>query len=303
MCFILRCEFSENSSGQRGGGVYWITTLAMLTIEDSRFSDNSSSLGGGAYINAGQAAAIQGCTFEGNTAIEGGALRFSGVAGTPPLNVLESTFVANGAQLGGGLQLVLPAEIANTVIAFGTQGEAIGCAGTGVGVMSCTDIHGNVGGNWTGCIADQLGINGNFSLDPRFCNVAGRDYTLAQTSPCTAANAPAGCGLIGAHPVACATPIGIADAGSPAVTPQLRVTPNPVRGSGVIEWSGGGRQAELRLYDVAGRLVAQRAEAGAVGRMPWSTLVGSGGVASGVYFLEVGTEHPASTRVRLVVIR
>ena len=120
----------------------------------------------------------------------------------------------------------------------------------------------------------------------------------------TAANAPAGCGLIGAYPVGCATPIGIADAGAPTVTPILRVTPNPMRGAGMIEWTGvGGRETELRLYDVAGRLVAQRAEAGALGRMPWSSLVGSGGVASGVYFLEIGAEHSADTRVRLVVIR
>ena len=170
--------------------------------------------------------------------------------------------------------------------------------------MSCTDIFGNAGGNWTSCIADQLGINGNFSLNPQFCNAGGRDYRLAQGSPCTAANAPAGCGLIGAFPIGCANPIGIVDAGAPAVTPILKVTPNPIRAAGMIEWSGvGGRETELRLYDVAGRIVARRVEAGTSGDLSWSTLVGTGSVPSGVYFLEVGEGRGVGRRVRLVVIR
>ena len=104
--------------------------------------------------------------------------------------------------------------------------------------------------------------------------------------------------------MACATPIGIADAGTPPVAPILRVTPNPMRGVGLIEWSGvGGRKTELRLYDVAGRIVAQRVESGAGGELPWTTLVGSGGVPSGVYFLEIGDGRVVHARVRLVVIR
>jgi hypothetical protein len=210
---------------------------------------------------------------------------------------------------------MIPVVIENTIIAFGAQGEGVACSGDGIGVMSCTDIFGNAGGDWTTCIADQAGINGNFSLDPRFCNFVGRDYTLAQTSPCTAANAPAGCGLIGAHPVGCAAPIGIADAGAPSVAPVLRVTPNPVRGSGTIEWSGmdvgaaGGRAAELRLYDVGGRLVARHPASGETGagaaaeRLPWSALVGSKEVPSGVYFLRIGEDRRTAATVRLVVIR
>jgi hypothetical protein len=301
-CTIIRCEFSGNSA-PRGGGMSW-PTLPLFVMEDSRFSDNNATQGGGMYASVQTPSSVTGCTFEGNTAAMGGAVYLQGTAVVPLVSFSGSTFVDNDATTAGGMYVTIPVQVENTIIAFGTQGEAVACAGNGVAVMSCSDIYGNAGGNWTGCISDQVGINGNFALDPRFCNVGGRDFRLAQTSPCTAANAPAGCGLIGAYPIGCATPIGIADAGAPAVTPILRVTPNPMRGAGMIEWTGvGGRETELRLYDVAGRIVARRVERGAGGGLPWSTLVGAGGMPSGVYFLEVGEGRAVDARVRLVVVR
>ena len=124
--------------------------------------------------------------------------------------------------------------------------------------LSCTNIFGNTGGNWTACIVDQLGINGNFSADPRFCAPLAGDYTLAADSPCTPAHSPAGCGTIGSQPVGCATPIGIADALAPATAPRLRVMPNPLKSAGVVEWMGhAGNVLGLSLYDVAGRLVVR----------------------------------------------
>ena len=301
---VSGCEFSGNSADLRGGGLYW-TTGTTFAIQDSRFSHNfAASQGGGMWVFFGSPSSVTGCTFEGNTASVAGAVSIGGPAAAPLVTFSSSTLVGNGASVGGGIFVSIPVEITNTIIAFGTQGEALTCAGSGIGAMSCTDIFGNTGGNWTGCIADQLGINGNFSLNPLFCNFVGGDYTLAQASPCSPAHSPAGCGLIGAYPVGCATPIGIADAGAPAVAPVLRVTPNPMRGSGMIEWSGvGGRETELRLYDVAGRIVARRSETGAGGELPWSALVGTRDVASGVYFLEVGEGRTVGARVRLVVIR
>jgi hypothetical protein len=52
-------------------------------------------------------------------------------------------------------------------------------------------------------MADPTGTNGNFSLDPMFCSLFTLDVRLASTSPCTAANSPAGCGLVGALDVGC----------------------------------------------------------------------------------------------------
>jgi hypothetical protein len=65
--------------------------------------------------------------------------------------------------------------------------------------MACNDLH---GGSAPAVIADQVGLQGNFSADPLFCDAPGGDYRLHANSPC----APAGneCGvLIGALPVGC----------------------------------------------------------------------------------------------------
>ena len=70
-------------------------------------------------------------------------------------------------------------------------------------VLECCDIFGNAGGDWTGCIADQLGVNGNISEDPLFCDPEANDFTIAENSPCAPGNSPAGCDLIGALPVGC----------------------------------------------------------------------------------------------------
>jgi hypothetical protein len=82
-------------------------------------------------------------------------------------------------------------------------GEALFCGDVASDpALTCCDVYGNAGGDWVGCIADQYGINGNFSEDPLFCDMSGGDLTLCANSPCL----PTGnsCGvLIGAHDQGC----------------------------------------------------------------------------------------------------
>ena len=70
---------------------------------------------------------------------------------------------------------------------------------------SCTDIHGNAGGDWIGPIASYNGTNGNFSLCPSFCNADFGDFHLCDGSPCLPGNHPTGrnCGVIGAWDAGC----------------------------------------------------------------------------------------------------
>jgi hypothetical protein len=67
-------------------------------------------------------------------------------------------------------------------------------------------MYGNVldGENqdWSGCIADQYGLNGNISLDPLFCDPTIGDYSLFNFSPCAPANNSCG-QLMGAFDVGC----------------------------------------------------------------------------------------------------
>ncbi len=79
-------------------------------------------------------------------------------------------------------------------IAFANTGsEAIYCDG-GAFSVTCSNVFGNPAGDWTGCIAGQLGVNGNISVDPMLCDAAGGDFHLSSLSPCLYAE----CGVMGA---------------------------------------------------------------------------------------------------------
>jgi predicted outer membrane repeat protein len=325
---ITSCTFTGNRATTTGGGV----AANVVEIHDSEFTDNSATSMGGAII-AGASPAIAGCTFTHNSASSGGALSLwtgsfslSGCtfaensalfgaglfADDATVAATECTFARNAGSFGAGFAFTdsSTAAVSNTIVALSTSGEAIYCENdASIPVLSCTDLFANPGGDWTACIADQLGINGCFSADPLFCHWLAGDYTLAEGSPCAPAHSPAGCGLIGAHPVGCQAPIGMADAGAPARAPRLLVNPNPVHGAAMVEWTGAGdsRALALRVFDAAGRLKAHRAlrELSPAGRVPWRDVVGPEGLPAGVYFLEMsGTRTPGvMSRTRIVVLR
>ncbi len=70
--------------------------------------------------------------------------------------------------------------------------------------IACTDVFANTGGDWD-AIPGYLGIDGNFSADPLFCDPASDDYHLQNISPCALGRHPDGadCGLIGALGIGC----------------------------------------------------------------------------------------------------
>jgi hypothetical protein len=125
---------------------------------------------------------VTNCTFYGNVAYEDGGGMYSDMDATP---LFERSVIANSP--GGG---ALRCEVE---FIFGPT-------------LRCCNLYGNVGGDWTGYIADQLGLDGNFSADPRFCDTAGGDLALEECSPCLPGNHPDGydCGgVIGAFGSGC----------------------------------------------------------------------------------------------------
>ena len=92
--------------------------------------------------------------------------------------------------------------IENSIIAYNNAGAAIKCTGFCEPVVTCSDIFGNGGGDWIGSIADQEGINGNFSIDPLFCDTASGDYQLSSFSPCLSQYSSCGL-LVGAFGAGC----------------------------------------------------------------------------------------------------
>jgi hypothetical protein len=336
---ISSSVFTENHSTDAGGAISGRGRT--IVIDGSEFTGNTAFILGGAVAAKEDSCTITNCTFTGNSASLGGAVAHTIDFGArKPLTITGCTLAENSAGDGGALyaeQSAVDAEactlvrnvaasgagfaftddtsaiVSRVIVALSTSGEAIYCDNAGsTPALSCSDLFGNPGGDWTACIADQVGINGNFSLDPRFCNFVGRDYTLAQTSPCTAANAPAGCGLIGAHPVGCAAPIGVADPGAPAESPPaarvFRVLPNPLANAGFVAWENFTPAPErMSLYDAVGRLVVRHSLAAATqtkGSLSWPEFLGGRRVVPGVYFLraEAGSEVKSHDAVETIVI-
>lgn len=99
---IEECTFLRNRSG-RGGAVF---SYGNIEIRDSTFDDNwSNSTGGGVFVlsNSGDASSlVEGCTFDGNSGGEGGALTMKT---TGPKTVRDCVFTGNeGRQVGGALK-------------------------------------------------------------------------------------------------------------------------------------------------------------------------------------------------------
>jgi hypothetical protein len=73
-------------------------------------------------------------------------------------------------------------------------------------IFECNDVWNNPSGNYSGTLSDQTGINGNISVDPLFCGVAGSaNFYLQSSSPCASQNVPGGCSGqgMGCYPATC----------------------------------------------------------------------------------------------------
>jgi hypothetical protein len=192
------CTFSENEAGYFGGGLA-AENLAGDLVQDCRFQNNTAPYGGGIALRIASPA-IAGCVIAGNVATEKGGGLYAGDAAFPELS--DCTLADNDSPIGSCIALVFNCGLQGQglLIAFGGGGgAAVDCDISSSADLSCSDVYGTVAGNWTGCLAGQLGAAGNIEADPLFC--PGGDYGLAAGSPCSADESA--CGLIGALPVSC----------------------------------------------------------------------------------------------------
>jgi hypothetical protein len=121
---------------------------------------------------------------------------------------VQCTFVGNSAESGAAVAgSCLLMTLDRCLVAFNARGAAI--RDVYAPQITCCDIYGNVGGDWVGEIAQFLGIDGNISADPLFCDPGAWDYRLGLDSPCAPFSPPnPECDRIGAWPVGCGpTPI------------------------------------------------------------------------------------------------
>ena len=176
---FLHCEVSRNP------GLDYILDLSggPGVVADCTFYENSASC---AVLQCESSEFnIESCTFHKNEILrpwpDEPCIRFADA-----IVHVENTIVSS--TIGGPAIVELPSPVPPSEI-----------------TLCCCDLYANEGGEWVGAIADQYGINGNFSACPSFCNVAGGDFRLCNESPCAPGNHPDGydCGLIGAWPVGC----------------------------------------------------------------------------------------------------
>jgi hypothetical protein len=296
---ITECSFQENRATH--GGAFVSYARGGASISRSSFSRNLAiDVGGAVVLNDWSTAAIDSCLFEGNEGARGGAIAFFN--GTDP-DFRACTIAENRAVSGGCVYVAggTAPTIDRTILFGSTEGAAAFCEPNGSLALACCDVFGNAGGDWVGCIADQFGVDGNFSADPLFCDAENGDFTLDAASPCL--NAP-GCGQVGAFGEGCVL-TAVAESGSlPAHAFGLFVSPNPANGRAVLRYSlHENTSSTIEVFDLAGRLVRALAARGAEGTILWDGKDGAGrDVAAGVYFVRAADRDPAETK-RVILIR
>jgi predicted outer membrane repeat protein len=201
---IENCVFDTNDARQ-GGAVYLINTRYAITFSQCVFINNVATSAGGAIFGYNVPLVADDCVFVRNIAVDDGGGAY--LSKCYPSSMSRCTFFFSRALSGGGVSLAGSTSLTvdRSIIAASDRGGAVALAATATLTFSCSDLHGNIGGDWTGAIAGQLGLSGNFSADPLFCDAAAYDLTLQASSPCTPGHHPDGsdCGLIGAKEVGC----------------------------------------------------------------------------------------------------
>jgi predicted outer membrane repeat protein len=248
--------FSGNSSGSKGGGLY--AANASVQIDHCAFHSNSSVNGGGAFLTEAQSVVeIRSTSFIDNEASFGGG-------GLTTLNwaqtrLVDCSFVANSARpdKGGSIDAYWHTVniLENVIVSYSTQGLGLRGVDEAALTISCSDVFGNPGGNYGGQWSDQTGLNGNLSLDPLYCDLAGQDFTLADESPCLPVNNDCGV-LIGAFDEGCTlTGAGAAESGESGLGAGF---PNPFNPATTLPYrlSSAG-PVRVSVYDLKGRLLRE----------------------------------------------
>lgn len=200
---IIDNTISDNIADWRGGGLF-CQSDSLIMRGNVIIGNSASDRGGGVYTHS------SGFTMSGNVIVSNQS-KFGGgmfCYGTSP-TIINSTICANTAYSGSGIEYTYDTipVIINTVVAFNST--SVGTTPIKADLNSgsflvCCNVYGNVGGDWGGEIADQAGLNGNFSADPLFCDTAGNDYSLSTFSPCLSSSPFNTCdSLIGALDFGC----------------------------------------------------------------------------------------------------
>lgn len=300
---FVDCRVDSNIAERGGGGIYAKHSSPAFT--GLRVVGNTAGLdGGGICLAATGTVSFENGVVSANTSMRsGGGICVTGTAGAL---IGASTIARNAADsLGGAIHVRAgaSAQIDHSIVAFNQDTEAVSCDSGSV-TVACSDIFGNTGSDWGGCITAQQDSNGNLTQDPLFCYPAQNDYRLALNSPCLDA---AGCGLMGAEDgCGIATDVRSSDPLPRGGFHLQGNEPNPFNPGTTIHFTlSSAAHVLLTVHDISGRrivtLVDEYAEPQAMSRF-WDGRDESGRlVNSGIYFARLSAGPLSATRKLLLV--
>ena len=191
---IDSCLWADNITSNGPSGIMCYET-SQFQMTESTFINNKCAEYYGVLRYHRSSADISGCTIANNVSRDYGSL----VTVSAYVTLNNSTICQNGddttiASIYCSSESEM--EIKNSIIAFSHSGCAVKCTDNSIITVSCSDLYGHPGGDWTDTIADQQDIMGNISEDPLFTDLIGGDYSLDNASPCGIDSS--NCGVMGA---------------------------------------------------------------------------------------------------------
>ncbi len=319
------CLFESNVAGW--GGAVYVGSSGDPLFTNCTFTNNGAHPSpdpwynyyggyGGTICCSGGRITLDGCEISGSRAMQedfgdeggdGGAIYCVGAG----MVVLERVTIDGSlAEAHGGgvyLQDSSTLQLSESIISFSQMSGGVFTANSTCELdFSCSDVYGNVGGDYIGFISDQTGVNGNISEDPLYCDAAAGDFQLTQGSPCLPENNS--CGLrMGAFGQGCLPTGSPAEGGPVSILHLSQNYPNPFNPVTRVRFVlPEPLAASLRVYDLAGRpivdlLDGQLLAAGAHS-VYWDGLDGAGRPqASGAYFYRLEAGELSETKRMLLL--
>lgn len=187
------------------GGAVLCDSNAVPYFRNCIFKNNLVWAGGGAIYCFQASPVFDSCLFIGNFAVRGpGAAILCDSLSTVEIN--NCTFYGNYVEQGFGSAVGCRSgshlSLSASIIAYNIGSDAAYCDSTSGLDVICSDLYGNSGGDWTGCVAMLNDSNNNMCMDPVFCDTAETDLRLGGYSSCAPDNNMCGV-LVGALPVGC----------------------------------------------------------------------------------------------------
>lgn len=329
---VRDCLFLDNRALVGGGGALDCSYEANVTVESSEFNSNLAAWGGAIASRGLSDTAVLASSFfsnrsDGDLAYGGGAVSFfdsepqyrfctfydnestwgGAIAALPdaPAAIEHCTITQNRAETGGGFfNRDASSRIEASILVF-QDGTGATSEGNRVVQVSCTNVHGNSGGDLEGLVADEA--DKNISADPMFCDQdeTGLTFSVDIESPCVTESA---CATMGAWMAGCAGTRGIQTI---APTPRVlsiegvHAAPNPFNPSTRVRFELKSKQrVRAEVYSIDGRrvrLLADQEFTEGWNTLPWNGLDDTGrSVGSGAYVVRLQGE--AVTRTQKVLL-